>query len=264
MNRLLVLGLDGLCLPVLEPFLPELPTFSKLIENGSSGALMINIVPIHSAACWTTIFTGVPPEMHGIIAFTKADGSRYVREDLRYPLIWETLYQQGVDAKAFHIPCFIPPLNFRVSFPFNAGDSLPLSPQEAMISLQRIAEKTIQQLAGKPDFLATVFVHLDRLLHLYYDEPSIIGNALKETDEWLRKILLAAPNYQLLIISDHGFTDIETSRKLGISGYSETETMIKGDHSPEGIYISTDTKLICSMKTAVQAAAALVIGRRKP
>ncbi|HET6202153.1 MAG TPA: alkaline phosphatase family protein [Planctomycetota bacterium] len=54
-ERLLALGIEA----------GELPTFARLIREGTSGALR-TLVPTESPALWTTVATGHPPEIHGV------------------------------------------------------------------------------------------------------------------------------------------------------------------------------------------------------
>jgi len=248
MKKLLVLGLDGASWSAINPVLHDMPTFRRIIEKGTAVTLRCNIVPVHSAPSWTTIFTGVKPELHGIIDFKKSGGSFFKREDLHYPFVWETLFKRGIDARALHILCFVPALNYRLTFPFSVGYrlrwsiSIPITYEECMSSLKIIGDKTIEVLKQeRPDFLAVVFPHIDKLSHVLYNRREIIERAYIETDRYLEKLFQTiGDDYSVWIISDHGMTDVETSFRLGISGEKKGKKGFYGDHHPDGIFLTPE------------------------
>ncbi len=70
-RRVLLLGIDGATWDLMDPLLEagKLPNFSKLIAAGTRAPLK-SFEPTASPLIWTTIATGVPPEVHGIEDFT--------------------------------------------------------------------------------------------------------------------------------------------------------------------------------------------------
>lgn len=74
-RRLLVLGLDGATWDLLDPLLEagRLPHLAALIDAGSRAEL-ITMEPTLSPAIWTTIATGVTPDVHGILGFDGVPG----------------------------------------------------------------------------------------------------------------------------------------------------------------------------------------------
>lgn len=74
--RVLVIGLDGATWKLLKPWAEEgaLPTFKKLMEEGTWGKLESTIPPITGPA-WVSFATGKKPEKHGIFDFIIPKGS---------------------------------------------------------------------------------------------------------------------------------------------------------------------------------------------
>jgi hypothetical protein len=71
-QRLLVVGIDGAAWPFIEKLVArgEMPALAALRDRGAWGPLA-TIRPTASPVIWTTIFTGLRPEKHGIDGFTK-------------------------------------------------------------------------------------------------------------------------------------------------------------------------------------------------
>jgi hypothetical protein len=70
-QRLLFFGLDGADWRYIEPLIArgDLPHLAALRQRGAWGELA-TVTPTLSPVIWTTIATGLPPEEHGIQAFT--------------------------------------------------------------------------------------------------------------------------------------------------------------------------------------------------
>jgi len=77
---LLMLGIDGVSGLYLLRYLNSYPTFKKLSKEGKLGVhrsiLSDDIVP-HSGPCWSTIYTGVEPKIHGITSGGWTRGEQY-------------------------------------------------------------------------------------------------------------------------------------------------------------------------------------------
>lgn len=70
-NKVIFLAIDALNWTVLRPMLNEdrLPNFQRLYENGASFELE-TIEPAKSPVVWTSIYTSMKPEEHGILDFS--------------------------------------------------------------------------------------------------------------------------------------------------------------------------------------------------
>lgn len=72
MGRVIVIGFDGLEPTLVRKWVGngKLPTFARLMKEGSFGDL-ITVLPPSSASAWTSAVTGVNPGKHGIYGFLK-------------------------------------------------------------------------------------------------------------------------------------------------------------------------------------------------
>jgi predicted AlkP superfamily phosphohydrolase/phosphomutase len=114
MNRVLLLGLDGMTYNVLDPAFEagHMPNLKRLLESGASGVLT-STVPPYTPPGWTSIFTGVNPGKHGIFGFTLGNVQRkggLVRLDrVAAPALWNAANAQGMSVGLFNIPMTFPP-----------------------------------------------------------------------------------------------------------------------------------------------------------
>jgi predicted AlkP superfamily phosphohydrolase/phosphomutase len=112
-HRVLVIGLDGATLDLIEPWATAgyLPNFARLLGEGSSGTLMSTIPPV-SPAAWSSFMTGKNPGKHGVFDFTVRDLSSYgVKVALRpaEPTVWGLLSAQGKRVCVVNVPQCYPP-----------------------------------------------------------------------------------------------------------------------------------------------------------
>lgn len=72
--KVALVGLDGADWRVLRPMVEkgELPTFSRMMREGSSGSLA-TFPDSNSAVIWTSIYTGTLPAVHGVLDFYRIE-----------------------------------------------------------------------------------------------------------------------------------------------------------------------------------------------
>lgn len=72
--KVALVGLDGADWRVLRPMIDkgELPTFSRMMREGSSGSLA-TFPDSNSAVIWTSIYTGTLPSVHGVLDFYRIE-----------------------------------------------------------------------------------------------------------------------------------------------------------------------------------------------
>lgn len=109
---LLIIGLDGLNLPLVHTLLPPAvwPTLHGLMARGLSGPLR-SVFPTHSAAAWASCMTGQTPARHGVLDFMvrQSDGRyRHARPDPATTL-WRSLGQAGLRGGVYNFPITFPP-----------------------------------------------------------------------------------------------------------------------------------------------------------
>ena len=111
-DRLLILGLDGLSWPLLEPLLAAevMPNLARLRREGAWGPLT-SVVPTQSAAAWATFLTGQNPARHGVVDFTvrQPDGSYRHAKPHPASTFWHHLAQAELRVGVFNFPVTYPP-----------------------------------------------------------------------------------------------------------------------------------------------------------
>jgi hypothetical protein len=100
-RRLLVFGIDGATWTVIDRLFAQqrLPNLARLVREGSRAPLR-TLRPTHSPRIWTTIATGVLPEVHGILDFVvKLPGSGRTTlpssTQRRVAAVWNVLSDHG-------------------------------------------------------------------------------------------------------------------------------------------------------------------------
>jgi predicted AlkP superfamily phosphohydrolase/phosphomutase len=112
--RIFLLGLDGMTLRVVEPYVQAnlLPNFKKLMNHGSYGTLRSTILPLTPPA-WTSLATGRGPAKHGLYGFRKRVG--YTTElvtrssSAECEPLWKTMSRKGMRVGVLNVPFTFPP-----------------------------------------------------------------------------------------------------------------------------------------------------------
>jgi predicted AlkP superfamily phosphohydrolase/phosphomutase len=112
---LLILGLDGATLDLVEPWIAEgrLPHLARLRRGGAWGRLAAT-VPAATFPSWTSFMTGVNPGRHGVLDFTRRERGEYrVRfanaTYRKVPTIWRLLSDAGRRVSVLGLPGTYPP-----------------------------------------------------------------------------------------------------------------------------------------------------------
>jgi len=117
-NRVLVIGLDGATLDLIEPWAQQgkLPNLARLMREGVTGELRSTIPPV-TAPAWISLMTGKNPARHGVYHFRTFDLTRYdsFADDLvtSRQFAKETIFRIASDAgrrvAALAVPMTYPP-----------------------------------------------------------------------------------------------------------------------------------------------------------
>lgn len=67
-NKLIVIGIDGMDYDVVKKYEDKLPTLSKMLKDNNYPRLR-SVFPADTTPAWSTIYTGLDPSQHGIINF---------------------------------------------------------------------------------------------------------------------------------------------------------------------------------------------------
>jgi predicted AlkP superfamily phosphohydrolase/phosphomutase len=113
--RILVIGLDGATLDLIEPWAHagHLPVMKSLMDSGSYGRLL-SVMPVLSSAAWSSFMTGMNPGKTSIYDFVRREAGSYrlrtVRRDHNQaPSLWKRLSQHGYQVGVVNVPMTYPP-----------------------------------------------------------------------------------------------------------------------------------------------------------
>lgn len=118
-QKVMVIGLDGLSLPLLLPLVAQgqLPHFARLLATGAHGILH-SVTNMTTGPTWASFATGCLPEQHGILHdFHHLPGSYRLQPtngaDCRKPFFWQIASAAGCRAVVLNVPMSYPvqPLN---------------------------------------------------------------------------------------------------------------------------------------------------------
>ncbi len=114
-RRVLVVGLDGATLDLIEPWANAgiLPTFKRLMDEGVWGALRSTLPPITGPA-WTSFATGTNPGKHGVYDFLGRQPGTYRLSSFNATRrhgasLWRILSQAGKKVGVLNVPLTYPP-----------------------------------------------------------------------------------------------------------------------------------------------------------
>jgi predicted AlkP superfamily phosphohydrolase/phosphomutase len=113
--RILVIGLDGATLDLIEPWARagQLPVMKGLMDSGSYGRLL-SVMPVLSSAAWSSFMTGMNPGNTSIYDFVRREPGSYRLRVIRHehnqaPSLWKRLSQQGYQVGVVNVPMTYPP-----------------------------------------------------------------------------------------------------------------------------------------------------------
>ena len=237
--RLLMVGLDGACLPVLERLFEfdAIPTIERLVGAGPAGSLQSQLPP-WTASAWPSIYTGVNPGKHGVFDFLAFDGYDWDvvnATHVRARPIWELLSEHGYTSIVVNVPVTHPPRAFDGAL--IPGMTAPEDPAchpagllaeiEAEIGPYRIYpqsgpepngsidsyERTVVQRGAAtrylldqfaPDFAFVQFQVTDSVFHERPGERGAIEAVYRAVDRELERILSQTTPETTVLLSDHG------------------------------------------------------------
>ena len=98
-HPIVLVGVDGLEWRVISEMIDdgELPVFTRLMEEGSFGALK-TVRPTRSPVIWTSVATGKIPRKHGIRGFTKKEDGKerlFSNRDRKTKALWNIFSDLG-------------------------------------------------------------------------------------------------------------------------------------------------------------------------
>lgn len=100
-NKLIVLGIDGMDRDVIDRYWNDLPNIQKLINQNPKTTLR-SVFPADTTPAWSTIYTGLDPTEHGIINFVNVGAKNNTYKPLVFDdtafkgrTFWDELNRRG-------------------------------------------------------------------------------------------------------------------------------------------------------------------------
>ncbi len=267
--RLLVVGLDAGCRPILEPLFEadEIPTLERLFETGTSGPLESQIPP-WTASAWPSMYTGKNPGKHGVYDFLSFEGydwdvvnASHVRERP----VWELLSEHGLTSVVVNLPVTHPPREFDgalipgMTAPENppchptgilediemACGDYHVYPQSTDAPAQSIEgyERTIESRGAafrylcrrmQPEFGFLQFQITDSVFHERPGDKEAIEAVYRAVDRQLAETIEETDPEHVLIVSDHGMGKV-TGTEFRVNEFLRERDRLEVQSGGEGM-----------------------------
>jgi len=247
--KLLVLSVDGLdnrYLRDADAMKLKIPNIRRLVSEGAwASDGVVGEVPTVTWPSHTTLLTGVPPRVHGILGNRrpKAQGGDYywTYDLLKVQTLWDSAKRAGLTTAAVTWPVTVnAPITWDLPeyFRKRQGGAMDLAGIESKSTpglVEAIAAKypsfrqqwmddrtralaTMYLLQEKhPDLLAVHFVDLDAEEHDTEPFSPASFAMLEWTDELIGKILaVTPPDMAVVLVSDHGFIAVKKTAAIKV------------------------------------------------
>lgn len=244
LNKIILLGIDGGTFDLLKPWIKkgELSTFKKVLYGGTYGNLKTTI-PCLSVPAIPSLCTGMNPGKLGVFGFLRADGSLGNYNDIEEDCIWDILADNGVKSCIVNLTGTYPPRikngimisggapseqsdyvypkefkskikGFYSEFDLFMHACKKLNPQKNMSKIVELAKLALKRRWGvfrhlmrNDNFGLGIFwiVLSDDIQHYYWGFEDIILTFYKEIDRILKDLIETFEDFNIVIVSDHGF-----------------------------------------------------------
>ncbi|WP_424019978.1 alkaline phosphatase family protein (plasmid) [Halorientalis pallida] len=237
--RTLLLGLDGACLPVLEPLLDDgvVPALASLCRRGYTGGLTSQLPPWTPSA-WPSIYTGVNPGKHGVYGFLTFEGYDWTvvdRSDVDEFALWELLDREGGESVVVNVPVTHPPrpIDGAVVPGYVAPEDPTCVPDDALTAadaaeyeiyppkaseasrdeqvsaferLARSRGRVFENLVAEhePDFGFLQFQVTDTVFHERPGDQEAVERVYAAVDDAVGRVLETCDPRNVFVVSDHG------------------------------------------------------------
>lgn len=235
----LLIGLDGACLPVLEPLADEgvTPNLQSLFDRSAVGPLESQLPPWTPSA-WPSLYTGVNPGKHGVFDFLRFDGYEWdvvTRNDVTEYSLWELLDREGLSSVVVNVPVTYPAPSFEGALiPGYVGPEEPPCHPEGLLDevraeigayrvykpmdltdeqlltwyerLARMRGEAFTYLVERfdPEFGFLQFQQTDSVCHERPGDQEAMRTVYRAVDEQVGAVLDRFDPETVMVVSDHG------------------------------------------------------------
>lgn len=274
--KVVVIGLDGATWDIILPFVKEgkLPTFKKLLENGTWGILKSTIPPV-TVPAWPSFITGKNPGKFGIFNFLKVDNKTgkitlVQSKDVKSKKLWNYLEYFNKNTISVNLPVSYPPEKINgiivsgmltpqganYTYPpelreilDNMGYTIELNPKivkekwdsqefiSELLKLIKTRKKAILYLMKNYnwDFFFVLFRATDIVQHKQFKNKKKLLRIYKEIDKSLKEIMNNFDeNTIIILMSDHGFCEFNKVVNITNWLYKRGYVKIKKKRSMNG------------------------------
>ncbi|WP_196886654.1 ectonucleotide pyrophosphatase/phosphodiesterase [Aureivirga sp. CE67] len=229
------------------------PNFDRIVNEGMKAERLIPVFPSKTFPNHLSLVTGQHPENHGIImnTFYDENGDKYsissdAVKDPKWYLgepIWVTAEKQNVKAATYFWPGSEAPIQgVRPSIwkEYNGNIANTTRVDTALDWLDLPEEE-------RPQFISLYFSIVDSAGHKYGPNSDEVKNTISQIDFLLGRLYDGikehelAENVQLIIVSDHGMSELSRDRAVFYDDYIDTdEVSFNSNYTPVGTITVND------------------------
>lgn len=232
----------------------KIPTFRRLLAEGTSAATVTGVLPTVTYPSHTTMVTGVAPMRHGILYNSpfdplrrNQDGWMWYAEDVKVPTLWEAAGRAGLASSSVDWPVTVgAPITYNIAQYWRASteDDHKLLRALSTPGLLDEGEKAVGRYpAGyvytiesdtrrsefaawlirskRPRFHTSYFSVLDEVAHAHGPSTPEVFATIEAIDGMIERVWKAAsaadPDTVVCVVSDHGFAGYDRTLSLNVA-----------------------------------------------
>jgi predicted AlkP superfamily pyrophosphatase or phosphodiesterase len=242
-HQLILISLDGFRWDYLQR--PNAARLRALAAGGTRAERLVPAFPSKTFPNHITLVTGLYPEHHGIAANVMRDpvlgrfatGADPAVRDPRWYTgepIWVTAERQGVRSASYFWPGSEAPIGGVLphwTYPFDVTTT-------RATRVERVLEWVAMPETTAPGLIAVYFSEVDTDGHNFGPNAARTDTAIAQVDSAVGAIvdgiarLGATDRVNIVVVSDHGMTEIVAERTITLDSYVSMDSLVMGDWSP--------------------------------